>query len=139
MVKISDEIVQLIIREGNIVSIGSVDALGTPNISPRYVMAILDDEKLVFADAYMNKTYANVKIWPKVTAAIIDKANRAGFQLKGDAEEITDPGLIGQCVKKLKELGFESGPVKVWALNVKEIYSIKPSESSKLPLISAYG
>lgn len=139
MVKISDEIVQLIIREGNIVNIGSVDALGTPNISPRYVMSILDDERLVFADAYMNKTYANVKMWPKVTAAIVDKANRAGFQLKGDAEEITDPDLIEQCANKLKELGFESGPVKVWALHVKEIYSIKPSESSKLPLMSAYG
>jgi predicted pyridoxine 5'-phosphate oxidase superfamily flavin-nucleotide-binding protein len=139
VVKISDEIVQLIIREGNVVNIGSVDALGTPNISPRYVMAILDDERLIFADAYMNKTYANVKLWPKVTAAIVDKANRAGFQLKGDAEEITDPDLIKQCANKLKELGFESGPVKVWALDVKEIYSIRPSESSKLPLMSAYG
>ena len=139
MVKIGDEIVQLIIREGNIVYVGSVDRMGIPNISPRYVMAILDDEKIVFADAYMNKTYANVKSWPKITVAIVDKANRSGFQLKGDAEEIEDPGVIAQAGQKLKDLGFKSGPTTVWALNIKEIYSIKPSEKSKEPLMSAYG
>lgn len=139
MVKVNDEIVQLIIKQGNVVLVGSVDRLGTPNISPRYVMAILEDEKIVFADAYMNKTYTNVKSWPKITVAVVDQANRAGFQLKGDAEEITDPVITAQAAQKLNDLGFKSGPATVWALNIKEIYSIKPSEKSKKPLISAYG
>lgn len=139
MVKVTDEIVQLIIREGNVVMVGSVDRLGNPNISPRYVMAILDDEKMVFADAFMNKTFSNVRSWPKVTVAIVDKANRAGFQLKGDVEEVDDADLVGQAKSKLRELGFPTGHVIVWALNIKEIYSIKPSESSKSPLMSAYG
>lgn len=136
--QISDEIIHLIAKEGNIVVVATIDTLGIPNISPRYVMAILDD-KIVFADAYRNKTFTNIKRWPKVTAAIVDKVNRGGFQLKGDAEEITDPELISACAKKLKELKFDSGPVSVWALKVNEIYSIKPSESSKFPLFSAYG
>lgn len=138
MVSITDEIVQLIIKEGNVVFVGSVDRNGTPNISPRYVMAIVDD-KIVFADAFMNKTYANIHSWPKITVAVVDKANRGGFQLKGDVEEITNEELILQAKDKLRELGFTSGPTIVWALSVKEIYSIKPSESSKLPLMSAYG
>lgn len=138
MVKIPDEAIQLIIKEGNIVEIASVDTNGIPNISPRYVMAILDDERLVFADAYMNKTYANIKRWPKVSAAIVDKVHRGGFQLKGDVEEINDPQLFSQCAKKLDELGFDAKPVHIWALSVKEIYSIKPSEESKYPLFSAY-
>ena len=136
--QISDEIVHLIAKEGNVVVVATIDALGVPNISPRYAMAILGD-KIVFADAYKNKTFTNIKRWPKVTAAIVDKVNRGGFQLKGDAEEITDPELIAECAKKLKELKFDSGPILVWALKVKEIYSIKPSESSKAPLFSAYG
>ncbi len=138
MVKIPDEIIQLLIKEGNIVVVGSVDVSGIPNISPRYVMSILDNERLVFADAYMNKTFANIKRWPKVTAAIVDKVNRGGFQLKGDAQEISDPQLNSQCAKKLDELGFDAGPVMIWTLNVNEIYSIKPSEESKYPLFSAY-
>jgi hypothetical protein len=139
MVKISDTIVSLIAHEGNVVVVASTDALGMPNISPRYVMMMLDDEKLVFADVYMNKTFTNIKRWPKVAAAIVDKVNRGGFQLKGDAEEIKDKEIISQCAKKLKELKFDSEPAFVWSLNVKEIYSIVPSESSKLPLITVYG
>ncbi len=139
MVKITDDIVSLIAREGNVVVVASTDALGIPNISPRYVMMILDDEKLVFADLYMNKTFTNIKRWPKVAAAIVDKVNRGGFQLKGDAEEIKDIEIISQCAKKLKDLKFNSEPAYVWALNVKEIYSIRPSESSKMPLFTVYG
>jgi hypothetical protein len=138
LVKVTDDIVRLIAQEGNIVVVASVDALGIPNISPRYVMTILDDEKLVFADVYMNKTFTNIKRWPKVTAAIVDKVRRGGFQLKGEAEEITDQDIISQCAKKLEELKFDSGPAYVWALRVMEIYSITPSESSRLPLFSAY-
>ena len=139
MVKISDKIVSLIAHEGNVVVVASSDALGMPNISPRYVMMILDDEKLVFTDVYKNKTFTNIKMWPKVAAAIVDKVNRGGFQLKGDAEEIKDKEIISQCAKKLKELKFDTEPAFVWSLNVKEIYSIVPSESSKIPLITAYG
>ncbi len=139
MVKITDEIISLMIREGNIVYVGTVDVLGVPNISPRYVMAILEDEKMVFADAFMNKTFANIKSWSKVTVAVVDKEHKSGFQLKGEVEEITDQILIDQAKTKLRELGFTTGPTIVWAVNVKEIYSIKPSENSKLPLMSAYG
>jgi len=139
MVKVTDEIVQMIIRQDNVVLVGSVDMLGTPNISPRYVMAILDDEKIVFADAFTNKTFANLHSHPRVTVAIVDKANRAGFQLKGDVEEVTDEEVIDSATRKLRELGFPIASPLVWALNVKEIYSIRPSESSKKPLISAYG
>lgn len=139
MVKIGDEIVSLIAKEGNVVVVASVDASGIPNISPRYVMMILNDEKLVFADVYMNKTFTNIKRWPKVSVAIVDKLNRGGFQLKGDVEQITDLDIISQCAKKLKELKFDSAPAFVWALNVKEIYSIVPSELSKVPLFTVYG
>lgn len=139
MVKISDEIVRLIAKEDNVVVLASVNASGIPNISPRYVMMILDDEKLVFADLYMNKTFANIKKWSKVAVAIVDKANRGGFQLKGDVEKITDPNIIVQCTKKLKVLKFDSIPIFVWALGVREIYSIAPSALSKMPLFSVYG
>ena len=138
MVKITDEIVSLLAKEGNVVVAASVDATGIPNVSPRYVLMILDDEKLVFADMYMNKTFTNIKRWPKIAVAIVDKVNRGGFQLKGDVEEIKDPLIISQCAKKLKDLNFDSLPVFVWALNVKEIYSIVPSELSKMPLFTVY-
>lgn len=139
MVQIDEEIIRLIIKEGNVVLVGSVDQDGTPNISPRFVLSILENEKLLFADAFQNKTFSNVKAWPKVTVAILDKNIMGGYQLKGDAEEVNDPMLASQAEAKLREYGFNMKPHKVWILSVKEIYSLKPSEKSRLPLASAYG
>ena len=139
MVQINDEIIRLIMREDNVVLVGSVDKQGTPNISPRFVLSILDDEKLLFADVFTNKTFVNIKAWPKVTVAILDKSTMGGFQLKGDVEEISDAALLSQAESKLKEFGLDIKPQKVWMLTVKEIYSLIPSEKSRLPLAFPYG
>lgn len=140
MVRIDDEILRLIIKQDNVVLVGSVNAKGMPNISPRYVLGILEDEKLLFADAYQNKTFQNINAWPKVTVAIFDKdAEGGGYQLKGDAVEVTDAGLVSHARTKLKEFGIKLKPKKVWTLVVKEVYSLEPSAKSKYPIASAYG
>jgi hypothetical protein len=43
---------RLIIKQENIVLIGSVNESGIANISPRYVLGILENEKVLFADAF---------------------------------------------------------------------------------------
>lgn len=139
MVQIADEIIRLIMREDNVVLVGSVDKQGIPNISPRFVLGILNDEKLLFADVFTNKTFVNIKAWPKVTVAILDKSTMGGFQLKGDVEEISDAALLSQAESKLKEFGLNIKPQRVWMLIVKEIYSLTPSEKSRLPLAFPYG
>lgn len=139
MVQIDDDVIRLIIKEGNVVLVGSVDKDGNPNISPRFVLSILGNEKLLFADVFLNKTSANVKAWPKATIAILDKNTLGGFQLKGDVNEVNDPALISQATAKLKELGLNAKPRRVWTLTAMEVYSLKPNEKSKIPLYSAYG
>lgn len=136
---IDDDIIRLIIKQESVVLVGSVNSKGVPNISPRYVLGILGNEKLLFADAYQNKTFHNVKAWPKVTVAILDKDGRGGgYQLKGDVEEITDARLVSQASTKLKEFGIKLKPKKVWTLAVKEVYSLEPSAKSKYPIAPAY-
>ncbi len=82
LVQIPEEALRLIVKADNVVLIGSVDAKGIPNISPRFVLAILENERLLFADAFKNKTFANLKGWNKVTAAVIDRETMGGFQLR---------------------------------------------------------
>ena len=120
--------------------IGSVDKAGVPNISPRFVLGIVgNNDRLLFADLYENKTLANLTAWNKVTASVIDVETMGGFQLKGEAMEVTDEQLEQQANSKLKEHGFSTKPHRIWVLDVKEIFSSQPSGDSKLPLISAYG
>ncbi len=139
MVQIPEEAKRLILKADSVVLIGSVDGKGVPNISPRFVLAFLGNEKLLLADAFKNKTYRNLKINKNVTAAVIDRESMGGFQLKGDARETHDQELIAQANERLSKLGFATRPHKVWTLEVKEVYSLKPSSRSRLPLFSAYG
>jgi predicted pyridoxine 5'-phosphate oxidase superfamily flavin-nucleotide-binding protein len=124
---------RLIIKQQHVVLVGSVSADGIPNISPRYVLGILDNEKLLFADAFENKTFHNINAWPRVTVAIFDRDTQAGYQLKGSAENVTDPKLISQAETRLKEFGIYEKPKKVWTLAVKDVFSLEPSAKSRYP------
>ena len=138
MVQIDEDVIRLIIKQENVVLVGSVNTNGVPNISPRYVLGILQNQRLLFADAFENKTFHNINAWPKVTVAIFDRDTQGGYQLKGDAEDVSDPKLISQADAKLREYGINFKPKKVWALIVREIYSLEPSSKSKSPLASYY-
>jgi uncharacterized protein len=139
LVKIPEEAVTLILKNDNVVLVGSVDSKGVPNIAPRFVLAVIEDEKLLFADAFKNKTFDNIRAWRKVTVSIMDRETMGGFQLKGDAEEVEDRELVAQAAAKLREYGIRSKPERAWMLSVKEVYSLKPESKSKFPMISAYG
>jgi len=133
LVQIDEEILRLIIKGGNIVLVCSVSGTGIPNISPRFVLGILHSEKLLFADAFENKTFHNINAWPKVSVVVFDSDTQGGYQMKGDAEIVSDPELATQAEIRLREFGILKKPRKVWALAVKEIYSLKPSPKSKHP------
>jgi hypothetical protein len=129
----------MIIKSKDIVLVGSVSPQGIPNISPRYVLGVLDNEKLLFADAYENKTFHNISAWPKVTVVIFDKdAESGGYQLKGDAVEVTDPALMSRAETKLRGFGISLKPKRVWTLDIKEVFSMEPSEKSRYVISSYY-
>ncbi|HJS69039.1 MAG TPA: pyridoxamine 5'-phosphate oxidase family protein [Nitrososphaera sp.] len=133
MAQIDEDIIRLIIKAEHVVLVGSVSADGIPNISPRYVLGILNNEKLLFADAFTNKTFHNINAWPRVTVAIFDRDTQGGYQLKGSAEEVSDRRLITQAETRLNEFGIHEKPKKVWALAIKEIFSLEPSSRSRYP------
>ena len=133
MVQIDEDILRLIIKQGHIVLVCSVSGAGIPNISPRFVLGILHNEKLLFADAFENKTFHNINAWPKASVAVFDRDTQGGYQLKGDAETVNDPAYIAQAETRLREFGILEKPKKVWTLAIKEIYSLEPSSKSKHP------
>jgi hypothetical protein len=133
LVQIDEDIIRLILKQEHVVLVGSVSADGIPNISPRYVLGILNNEKLLFADAFTNKTFHNINAWPRVTVAIFDRDTQGGYQLKGSADEVSDPKLISQAETRLKEFGIYEKPKKVWALAIKEVFSLEPSAKSRYP------
>lgn len=139
MVRLDEDVLRMIIKSKDIVLVGSVSPQGIPNISPRYVLGVLDNEKLLFADAYENKTFHNISAWPKVSVVVFDKdAESGGYQLKGDAVEVTDPALMSRAETKLRGFGISLKPKRVWTLDIKEVFSMEPSEKSRYAISSYY-
>ena len=139
MTKIPDEAVTLILKNENVVLVGTVDSKGVPNISPRFVLAVIENEKLLFADAFSTKTFDNIKAWKKVSVSVLDRDTMGGFQLKGDAEEVQNKELVAQANAKLHEAGISTDAKRAWVVSVNEVYSLKPDRRSKAPIASAYG
>jgi len=135
---ITEDVIRLIIKQQNMVLVGTVNSQGIPNISPRYVLGILDNDRLLFADGFENKTFHNIKSWPKISVAVLDSDTHGGYQLKGSVQEVADPKLVSNAAVKLRGFGIDVTPVKVWTLKVEEVYSLEPSAKSKQPLASAY-
>jgi len=139
LVKIPDEAVSLILKNDNVVMVGTVDPQGMPNISPRFVLAVIEDRKLLFADAFSTKTFDNIKAWKKVSVSILERETMGGFQLKGDAEEVKDGELVAQANTKLHEAGLGTNAQRAWVVSVNEVYSLKPDRRSKGPMAPVYG
>jgi hypothetical protein len=120
-----------------VILVGSADSKSDTNISARYVLDIIGNDKLLFGDAFNSKTIDNLWAWNKVTVAIVDTNTVGGFQLKGDALDVGDEELVEKASLRLKGFGFSNSPQRIWTFEVKEIYSLNTSDDSKVPLMSA--
>ena len=82
MTEFNDEIKNLV----NFQKLGYVATVspdGTPNLSPKGTIAILDDSRLVFANIRSPKTIDNLKNNPSIEINVIDPFSRMGYRFKG--------------------------------------------------------
>ncbi|MBI2648252.1 MAG: pyridoxamine 5'-phosphate oxidase family protein [Thaumarchaeota archaeon] len=109
MVEITEEVVRLIMKEGYVVLVSTVDEKGVPNVSPRFVLDIIGKKELLFADAFRDRTFSNIRKWPKVSVAVLDRKSLSGFQLKGQAEKVTSKRLVDQAGARPEPAAGEEG------------------------------
>jgi len=66
--------------------VATVNADGTPNLSPKGTLAVWDDERLVFADIASPNTSANVERGSAVELNVVDPLIRRGYRFTGTAD-----------------------------------------------------
>ncbi len=76
---------------------------GTPNVSIKGSLRLLDDEHLVFADLFSQKTRKNLSENPRVAIMVYDEASRRGYMFKGSAEQIASGPLFDQTVEGIRQ------------------------------------
>jgi uncharacterized protein len=90
MAKLSEEMKQLVGRQ-RLGFVATVCPDGTPNLSPKGTVSVLDDEHLIFADIRSPATVSNLRTNPNVEVNVVDHFVRKGYRFKGTAQ-VLDSG-----------------------------------------------
>ena len=84
MTALTEEI-QRLVREQRLGFVGSVAADGSPNVSPKGSLTVLDSDHLVFADVESPRTVRNLEQNPRTEVNVVDPLSRKGFRFRGKA------------------------------------------------------
>ena len=87
--------------------VATVSSDGSPNLSPKGTIAILDDSRLVFANIRSPQTIQNLIKNPSIEINVIDPFSRMGYRFKGIASIFSD----GDDFKKLLDY-YEKKEIK---------------------------
>jgi hypothetical protein len=75
-----------VITEQKVGYVATVCADGTPNLSPKATMVVLDDDHIVFADIRSPNTVENLARMPILEINFLDLFSRKGYRFKGAAQ-----------------------------------------------------
>ena len=88
--------------------VATVSSDGTPNLSPKGTIAILDDSRLVFANIRSPKTIENLANNPSIEINVIDPFSRMGYRFKGLAKILSDGKDFANILDYFKQKGIKS-------------------------------
>ncbi|MEV0185719.1 pyridoxamine 5'-phosphate oxidase family protein [Streptomyces sp. NPDC050625] len=90
MAEITQDMID-IIESSKLMFVATVRPDGTPNVSPKGSVRVLDSGHLIFADIASPQTVANLRNNPAVEVNAVDFLSRRGYRFRGTAQ-ILDPG-----------------------------------------------
>ena len=80
-----------VVEEQRLCFVATVNEDGTPNLSPKGTIGVLDDDHLAFGDIRSPRTVQNLRARPAIEINVLDPIGRKGYRFRGTAE-IVDPG-----------------------------------------------
>ncbi len=120
---LNDELKEAI--EKNLVFLATASIQGVPNVVPIGFARPIDDETILIADNYMNKTRKNLDENPKLSLIVSD-AKTFPYQVKGTVEIFESGEYFDQVVEWAQNVMTELQPKSAILFKVEEIYSVRP-------------
>jgi len=109
-VKIPKELQDFLVGKQGWIATAAKD--GTPNLSIKGSLRLLDDEHLLFADLNSLKTRKNLGDNPKVAIMVYEDATRRGYAFKGSTELLSSGPLYDQVCESIKKAMPQLPPAK---------------------------
>ena len=99
---------------------------GTPNLSPKGTVCVLDDDHLMFADIRSPGTVANLRENPNVEVNVVDPFVRKGYRFKGRAEVLDAGTEFERLVAVFASRGMFDAPRRIRAIVVVQVDQARP-------------
>ena len=88
--------------------VATVSSDGTPNLSPKGTIMILDDSRLVFANIRSPQTVENLTKNPSIEINVVDPFSRMGYRFKGLAKILSSGDDFKNILNYFEEKGTKS-------------------------------
>ena len=118
MARVPDEVKQAIAKQ-DVFPVATADLGGMPNVIYIKYLKVMDDQTVLMADNYLNKTRENLANNPKMSFAVLSE-NDGSFQIKGTVRRFTDGPMYDEVQTWVPEkLPREAAVV----LTVEQVYN----------------
>lgn len=112
---------QRVVEEQQLGFVATVTPDGRPNVSPKGTTAVLDRQRLIFADVASPNTVRNLTRNPAVEVNVVDPIVRKGYRFRGAATVHTDDDTYARGLEMLAERGSSLRPDQVRSFVVIEV------------------
>src|ERR1700752_756705 len=99
---------------------------GSPNLSPKGTLRVLDDEHLVFADLRSPGTIRNLQQNSIVEVNVVDPFVRKGYRFKGEARLLERGEEFDALVAFYSGLGLSYAPRKIQTVVIIRVVKGRP-------------
>jgi uncharacterized protein len=99
---------------------------GTPNVSPKGTLCVLDDEHLIFADIRSPGTVANLRANQHIEVNVVDPFSRKGYRFKGLAVVHEQGTVFEECVAFFATRKLSDAPRRIKSIVIISVVSAKP-------------
>ena len=104
--------------------VATVSSDGTPNLSPKGTIVILDDSRLVFANIRSPQTVENLTKNPSIEINVIDPFSRMGYRFKGMANVLSAGSDFKKILDYFQKKGIKSKISDIIVVDVKSFSKI---------------
>lgn len=122
---LSDEM-KRVVEQQRLGFVATVCPDGTPNLSPKGTVSVLDDDHLVFADIRSPGTVANLRRNPSIELNVVDPFVRKGYRFKGQAEVIEAGTEFERLLGFFSRRGLSDAPRRIQTIVVVRVDQARP-------------
>ena len=123
MITISEEIKNFV-NSQKLGYVATVSKDGTPNLSPKGTIVVMNESTLAFADIRSPQTIQNLQDNPSVEINVVDPFQRLGYRFKGEGKIINEGLEFDKILDYYINAGIKSKINSVVVVDVKSMSEV---------------